>query len=173
MSIPIIPRASPLPPDVSTAPRLIGTTTAFLFLALLVFSARILSRVRPVPNLGWDDHTMTVAVVFALISWSFVVASIPYGAGRHMYYLSQASNSGGGLMVFAGQTPWLWANTLVKISVAFTFLRIKQTTTWRWFLYEAIAAQIASAIGATVTIFTQCKPLQALWDTTIPGSQCL
>ena len=64
MSIPIISlRTAPLPPDVSTVPRLLGTTTTVLVLALLLFSARIITRVRPAPNLGWDDYTMTAAVV--------------------------------------------------------------------------------------------------------------
>jgi hypothetical protein len=64
MSIPIISsRTTPLPPDVSTAPRLLGATITVLVLGLLLFSARIITRVRPAPNLGWDDYTMTVAVV--------------------------------------------------------------------------------------------------------------
>ena len=64
MSIPIISsRTASLPPDVSTAPRLLGITASVLVLGLLLFSARIITRVRPVPNLGWDDYTMTAAIV--------------------------------------------------------------------------------------------------------------
>lgn len=51
-------------------------------------------------------------------------------------------------------------------------LRIKQNVTWKWFLYGAMVVQVASAIGTTVTIFTECKPFQSLWDPTIPGGYC-
>ena len=89
-----------------------------------------------------------------------------------MYYKSQASNIHAALLVFSSQPTWLWANTFVKVSVACMLLRIKRNATWKWFLYGAMTVQVASAIGTTVTLFTECKPFQTLWDPTIPGGYC-
>ena len=89
-----------------------------------------------------------------------------------MYYKSQAFNSRAALLVVCSQPTWLWANTFVKVSVACMLLRIKQNATWKWFLYGAMAVQVASATGTTVTLFTECKPFQTLWDPTIPGGYC-
>lgn len=50
-------------PDVSSAPKLISVTGALYAVTLFFYVARMYTRLRPVPHLGWDDYTITAALV--------------------------------------------------------------------------------------------------------------
>lgn len=50
-------------PDVSNAPKLLVPSSIALCIALILYVTRIFVRVRPVCILGWDDYTVSVAMV--------------------------------------------------------------------------------------------------------------
>lgn len=53
-------------PDVSGAPKLIGITGGLYLVILVVFGSRMYTRLRPASHLGWDDYTITIALVCRL-----------------------------------------------------------------------------------------------------------
>lgn len=50
-------------PDATDAPRLLVPTGITIAIALGLYVPRIYSRVRPVNTLGWDDYTVSLAMV--------------------------------------------------------------------------------------------------------------
>jgi hypothetical protein len=50
-------------PNDTRAPLLVGTSTPLLVLALAVYGMRMRTRMVPVNILGWDDYTISLAVV--------------------------------------------------------------------------------------------------------------
>lgn len=170
-------------PDVSGAPKLLGITGALYVVTLLLFSGRIHTRFRH-QNLGWDDYTITFALVsgppsksslpypfthvhlqiIAIIEWSLFLAAVQHGAGRHNYYISKPEQIPAQHLLFASTVPWSVSMMFIKISIACMLLRIKQTRPWIIFLWTMIAIQIASCIASLVFQLVQCIPLAAIWD---------
>jgi hypothetical protein len=58
----------PPPTSPSVLPKVVGSTTILLGLALLTYGLRMYSRVVPYWNLQWDDHVMTLAVIVTIIN---------------------------------------------------------------------------------------------------------
>lgn len=50
-------------PNITNAPRLLVPITLTLAIAWGLYAARIYTRLRPVNNLGWDDYTVSGAIV--------------------------------------------------------------------------------------------------------------
>jgi hypothetical protein len=67
---------------------------------------------------------------------------------------------------------WGWAMTCIKISIAMTLLRIKDTVRWKIFFYSIAGLQAAYCVGNTVFIFTLCTPLAAAWNLSVTISKC-
>lgn len=57
-----------------------------------------------------------------------------------------------------------WTMAAIKISVAFVFVRLKNTKRWRFFLFAMITAQCLAAIFNTVMHATRYIPLNAQWS---------
>ena len=68
---------------------------------------------------------------------------------------------------------WIWASSLVRISVAFMLLRIKNMGLWRAGLWASIIIQVAIASGRTLFELLKCRPLRAVWYPGLPGSTCV
>ena len=68
---------------------------------------------------------------------------------------------------------WGLAMTCIKISVAFSILRIKNTIRWKVFLFSIVALQIAYGVGNFVFLFTSCHPMEAAWNFYFPRENCL
>lgn len=55
-------------PDATDAPRLMVPAAITLAIALILYVVRMYTRIRPVNTLGWDDCTVSVAMVSACTS---------------------------------------------------------------------------------------------------------
>lgn len=58
-----MPRFRPGATDTTAAPVLLGVGGSLMFLSIILLTARIWSRVRPVVRLHWDDWTAFAATV--------------------------------------------------------------------------------------------------------------
>ena len=106
----------------------------------------------------------------SLIASSLDTAGMPYGIGRHAYYLSPANR------VEALKLDWLshaWAIASVttgKISVAFMLLRISNDKRHMWFLQTVNVMLLVLNIPLIIMTYVQCSPPAILWDPTIKGT---
>lgn len=97
------------------------------------------------------------------------MASVSYGLGRHNFYISPADQEIAARLLFIGQPPWAWSVALVKMSMAFMFLRFKRTTRWKIFLYAMIGLQVVVAICINCAQFLMCRPLAGQWNPHTPN----
>lgn len=182
-------------PDVTQAARLMTPCALTLVIAFALYVMRMWTRSNPVNILGWDDYTVSGAMVrqiplkdnpnihliplalqaLAIVSITMSALGCQYGIGRHSYYVTPDEATKALHYSFVGQPMCVWSICLAKVSVACLLLRIKRTNAWRWFLYTAIVIQFASALAANIAELVQCKPMAALWDATIaaaPTTHC-
>ncbi|KAF2191830.1 hypothetical protein K469DRAFT_654985 [Zopfia rhizophila CBS 207.26] len=167
------PTKGPPGPDVNGAPKLLGITGGLYVVALLLYGGRMYTRLRPVPRLGWDDYTITMAIILALIEWALFLTSVQYGAGRHNFYIPASEQVKAQHFLYASTIPWAASMMFIKISIACMLLRIKSTKPWLIFLWSMIGVQVASCIASLVFQLVQCIPLAAIWDpTNHPNAVC-
>lgn len=99
-----------------------------------------------------------------------VIPQVLYGAGRHAAYLDPAANAVGLKLNFVTQPVYLWAITLVKVSVGFSLLRIAAASPYDRLVWGALAVNVLAAVVGTVTLAGQCDNLAALWDTAVQAA---
>ena len=100
----------------------------------------------------------------SIAGFCIVIPEVQYGAGRHYAYLQPARASLGLKLNFITQPIYLWAITVVKVSIAFFLLRIAPSKSYRRFLYGSIVFLIVYTFACFLTILCQCRPLNILWD---------
>ena len=61
-------------------------------------------------------------------------------------------------------TIWIMEVALVRLSIAWSLLRLSTDRIWRWSLYAIIATQILLYIGHMIFQFFGCRPLRASWE---------
>jgi hypothetical protein len=91
---------------------------------------------------------------------------------RHIQYIAPESSS---RAVMISVPAWIfsaWSLALVKASIAFMLLRIKQVSRWRPGLVALIAVLMLASTANTIVPLVQCRPLRAYWDPTMqrPGA---
>ncbi|KAF3798057.1 hypothetical protein GCG54_00003960 [Colletotrichum gloeosporioides] len=143
----------------SNAARIVGVVGAFHFLAFSFVSLRIYARVVVLRAFGLDDALIVVAAVrtklLALASWICLVLQIPHGLGRHATTIAVDER-----IKFEQITFWKTvisdgvAMGLLRISMAYTLLRLKRDLNWyKWSLYAVM-----------VWLFVYCTPYSGWWE---------
>ncbi|OCL14998.1 hypothetical protein AOQ84DRAFT_370777 [Glonium stellatum] len=165
-------RLVPAAPNISKGPKLLVVNTTMFAVAILLFIGRIYTRLRPVPRLGLDDYTLSVAVIFSIASWCLVIITIVKGFGRHVIYVSPSTLAEILELGFLVEPLWLWSVTLIKTSMACTLLRFKTTKVWQRSLCAIIFIQVITAISGNIARFIQCHPIRTFWDPTLINAKC-
>ena len=97
-----------------------------------------------------------------------------HGLGRHVEYLpyNDIVTTVRGLVV--GELLLLVSLCFVKVSVLLFLLGFGGVKKWlRWTLLSNVAVICVSTLAFVVTLWTQCRPVQANWDRTVPGAHCI
>ena len=165
-----LPSMHPGPPldPPSVLPKVVGSTTILLGLALLTYGLRMYSRVVPYWNLQWDDHVMTCAVAFTIVNWALNLDIQLISQGRTPTSLLMAEQLL--KLAYVSRHMWNWSVTLIKISVALMMLRIKQTQRWRMGISVLVAALLILGLGQLILLLVQCVPIKQNWDLTGTGT---
>jgi hypothetical protein len=120
-----------------------------------------------------------------------VIPSAYYGTGRHAYYLDPATESYGLYLNFISQPFFLVGVVLVKVSIGLFLLRLTPSQFYHrfiWCMQAFMAIYTTVAMGKhpvrranynsielmyfTVTILTQCRPLNVIWDSSVKNAVC-
>ncbi|KAF8867177.1 hypothetical protein BDZ45DRAFT_6492 [Acephala macrosclerotiorum] len=138
-------------PDISYGPRLLTVTLVLTVAAFLSVTARMWVRKIMIKSVGWDDYIIYVS----------------YGAGRHAIYLTNGPKHSYGLYLnFISQPFFLVAIVLVKVSVGLFLLRLTPSQFFHRFIWGMIGFMAMYSSVALITILTQCRPINFLWDAT-------
>lgn len=74
---------------------------------------------------------------------------------------------------FIFQDIYVWANIPIKVSVCLSIHRVVQHYRWiAWTLYVVMFIITSSAVVTNIWLLTFCRPVAAMWDTSIPGATC-
>ena len=92
---------------------------------------------------------------------------------------ASATNSSS-LIRFIEFQKWGWisnpfsvsVSVLARISASVTLIQAFRTKVWlKWFLCIFTALQIVTCVALLVAMFTQSKPIQGLWDSTVQADK--
>lgn len=75
--------------------------------------------------------------------------------------------------MFVAHVFYAAGTAFTKLSIITSYLRIFPHNILRRILYATAAVCTAIGISAIVATIFQCSPIQAAWDFTIDGSQCI
>ena len=158
-------------PSVPSKAALIAVPAILYAIAFSLFISRIYARFKA-KLVAADDYLLAIGVLFAtglLADFELVVAN---GLGRHhkelsmhqIFIITKAS-------FFLGQL-YVASITFVKISLAWQLLRLKGASKlWRIGLWALVSVTVGVFIASEVIAYTACRPLRAVWDFAIKGSE--
>jgi hypothetical protein len=96
-----------------------------------------------------------------------------HGLGRHIFFISIPDLIMARKYYFIGGQFWLWAATMVRISVALMLLRVRSTLPWKILLYGLITVEVLLAGSESIFEMSKCTPFAANWDPSIKGYKCI
>lgn len=77
-----------------------------------------------------------------------------------------------GPLVVADGVLWVWGLNMIRISVAFMLLRLKDSWLWRVTLWSIISIQTSMLVVGTTMHLVMCRPISARWAPT-PEAICI
>ena len=92
------------------------------------------------------------------------------GGGRHAKYLSADTIKKNRQLSFARQFLYLWAITILKISIALFLIRFSPNRYYRRFLKIFTGFITVTTICATLAVLLQCQPVPYVWDKSMLGT---
>ncbi|KAI0850468.1 hypothetical protein F5Y00DRAFT_268246 [Daldinia vernicosa] len=152
---------------------IIGVCSAFVGLAIVVFSTRLLARKINGTPLGWDDY-LAIASILPLIELNISTClSAAFGTGRHqVWVLKYGDLVKLGKVELGISVGYIFTMVFAKLSVLALYARVFTLSKryMRWGIYFVGTITILWFISVTLSVFLPCKPLSSIWG--VP-TQCL
>ncbi|KAH8647311.1 hypothetical protein BX600DRAFT_152708 [Xylariales sp. PMI_506] len=156
-------------------PTLMIVELIMLGLALLCTSLRLYVRIVMIKKSWWDDWLMVVAAIFCCgVTVSVILATELYGWNIHVWDMTPKQMTQGRQVSIAGQTIFVFASGLSKLSILVSYLRIavRKTTFW-WATWATIVVVIAAMPGFLALLWLQCIPAASYWNLTTTARDCI
>ncbi|EME87043.1 uncharacterized protein MYCFIDRAFT_110806, partial [Pseudocercospora fijiensis CIRAD86] len=155
------------------APNVAATIIILTAISLIVYPMRVYTRVKG-NAWGWDDWSMT----FALIPYGalsvFCLGGSFLGIGVHKWKLTAAQNETAMMWFFFFECFFCLAIIPIKLSISFMLIRVAGPK--RNYIYALWAMSSFFIIMNLISFFYiifRCNPVSYAWDTTQPGGSCL
>ncbi|KAE8389065.1 hypothetical protein BDV23DRAFT_173379 [Aspergillus alliaceus] len=136
-----------------------------LFLATIFFTTRVVSKCMHIGGRWWwDDYTIIVAYVLAVIIFSLNAAMIRHGFGKDIWNITPFDEITEILKTFYIYVlAYKLQISLAKISVCLFLLRIFQSAAFRYTAYTIISLNSAIAITWVLVDAFRCTPVHLAW----------
>ena len=108
--------------------------------------------------------------ILSIAALGVVIALALNGGGRRAVYITPQQYTTNRKLSFAQQLIYVWAITMVKISIASFLLRLSPHRYYIRFLKLCKASLILATVCATLVILLQCQPVALAWDKSLKGS---
>ncbi|CAH0023279.1 unnamed protein product [Clonostachys rhizophaga] len=172
MSTPTVPIDPARAAENRTA-QIVGVTTAFNVVALLITILRTYTRVFVVHSFGPHDAFMILAALCSLLGGTVTMfMQVPYGLGHHSDTLSYPDRMQISKLSFVqSMVPLIGGLGFLKIAIAFE-LRKLRSNSWAWYnilLWCLIAFVSAYTFMAWMTFFLYCSPIEKIWNFMLEG----
>ncbi|KAI1125486.1 hypothetical protein F5Y10DRAFT_268024 [Nemania abortiva] len=154
-----------LPPDVKMGTGLVVAAWVLGAAGSSLLTMRMYTRTFILKKVGWDDWTMVLAVVLALVTNIIVTLMVHYGVGRHAIYLREEQRVNAVYMIWLS-APFSPSSAAVgKISIALLLLRLmNRNRWWETFLWILISLLVIVNLLLIIITFAQCTPVTFLWN---------
>ena len=111
--------------------------------------------------------------LLSMVNNSFGAAAFYYGFGRHVYDIPPDRLIAANKWLWAAQIPHVVSLWLIKVSIGLFLLGlIPKHNKLRLVIWVALSAMFCAIFWAMIQFFIQCRPIQKVWETNIPGT-CL
>ncbi|KAK0619032.1 hypothetical protein B0T14DRAFT_565930 [Immersiella caudata] len=158
-------------PDLWIGYRTLAVLVPLFAVAVVFYTIRIWTRIRPKNRLNTADHTITVAFLSELLSMILTAVAVSRGFGRPAYLLSADDLEIIGICTFIVFVIGYWASTFARVSVALLLISITQQKLWRGILWAIIVFNMVFLVGINIFELFQCRPIRAVWAV-VPDAKC-
>ncbi|KAI0114298.1 integral membrane protein [Nemania sp. FL0031] len=160
------------PPDVNKGPGLVAAAWVLGVIGSSLLVMRMYTRAFIIKKICWDDWTMVIAVVLALVTSTIVTLMVHYGVGRHTVYLEEKQRVNAVYMIWLSVPFSPGSAAAGKISIALLLRRLMNRNRWQEaFLCVLITLLIIVNLMLVIITFSQCTPVTFLWDRVGSGFQ--
>jgi hypothetical protein len=98
------------------------------------------------------------------MTWALNMQLKALTGGHHIYFVPIPNIEDGLKVALAIFMLAMYANLLIKISIALMLLRIKDSRRWKIGLWTLIGSAIAIGVSLTIVELLQCRPLKGFWE---------
>ncbi|KAH6433600.1 hypothetical protein HBI14_019330 [Parastagonospora nodorum] len=143
-------------------------------IAMLLFvGSRIFVRTKSKLGMGVDDWFMTAAAILACVETATILYCTQHVAGRHLYDVRPDFFPTWIKLNLVLLTIFNTTNTLAKISLCLTYLRLFPSKANKIFSHTMMAYQLLWNIITTTMYICQCLPIESLWNPAVKKGRCL
>lgn len=158
--------------DPGHGPLILSVTWVLTALALILIATRFYVRVNILHALGADDWVMLLAGVLLIVFQACITKGYLWGLGKHDVDLTTEQLINILKWDWISTTPSILVSIVARISITILLIRLFGNKLWfRRFLIICTGFQSIVAIIVIVVVWAQCRPVQGLWNPTIPASR--
>lgn len=152
-----------LPPDESVGPALLTVSCILLGFVITTTLLRLYTR-WSLLILGWDDYTIGLTAVLAVVRVVIQIKQVQHGNGRHRPYLTQDDYVYNNMLGWYAQILLFISTALLKTSIILLILRIIQDSRkLRIFLIAIIGGLVVTNLACVIILLAECAPVEAYW----------
>ncbi|OAG01869.1 putative Sterigmatocystin 8-O-methyltransferase [Paraphaeosphaeria sporulosa] len=112
------------------------------------------------------------SVILNTVCISCLTVAFHYGFGKHDHSLTFYQAVHIAKWIWMSFTPGITSSIASRISIAFLLVRIFGIHTWlKWSLIVITVIQVVGSVVLALTSWLQVRPVQGLWDPTIPAKR--
>ncbi|KAF2113572.1 hypothetical protein BDV96DRAFT_601066 [Lophiotrema nucula] len=163
-----------LPPDTDHRHGFMTAIITVTVLSVVIAWLRMYTRIFLSQNAWWDDYIMFAASFLTILTNGILTRAFELGLGRHIYYVPVEQVPECFKWLWAAEPTNLFALYAVRLSITLFFLRLipVHQKLNRRIIWTAAWGLTVSDIYVSISYFIQCRPIQKVWRTDIPG-KCL
>ncbi|KAJ5561327.1 hypothetical protein N7535_004206 [Penicillium sp. DV-2018c] len=140
-------------------------TTIFLGLSFIAVVLRCFVRLHLVKAFGWDDGLMVCAMMVNVLFALCGITGALYGLGqKNEVVIKRKTFETAMLWWWLGQTSYVWACALAKVSIAFALLRLTVSPGHKLIIYGVIAVTAVIGLVFWFMLTLQCQPVSFFWQ---------
>ncbi|KAL0943318.1 uncharacterized protein CTRU02_201204 [Colletotrichum truncatum] len=146
-----------------------------LSIALSCLGLRLYVRFGVIHKSWWDDWLMIGAAIFCTsVTICVILATQLYGWNLHVWDLTPLQRKQGREVSIAGQTLFLFASGLSKLSILSSYLRIAPLGSWfRRLTWATIVVVFSLMWIFLIVLWTQCIPIWHYWELLAKDRNCM
>ncbi|KAF2269979.1 integral membrane protein [Lojkania enalia] len=161
------------PDDLGRGPMIMGLTWTFTSLAIVAVVLRFYVRIKLASGPALDDWLMGIALVFDIVSQSFVTVGYHYGLGKHDASLRPDQMINVLKWMWLANTPGLLVSIVARISIAVLLVRLfGGVHEWlKWFLIVVTGICTILTLVILPCTYLQTTPVSGNWNPFLPAKR--